>query len=113
MEAFCTFEEFAIALALVFVASTFIYFLGRRFSPKPVQKGQARSSYACGEKSIPQQVRINISLYKYLIYFAILDSSVLLVAFASLASGAVSILAVLLYLAALLLAALLLTGGSE
>jgi hypothetical protein len=58
-------------------------------------------------------LRINVSLYKYLIYFVILDSSVLLVAFASLASGATSIIAVLLYLATVLVAALLLIEGSE
>jgi NADH:ubiquinone oxidoreductase subunit 3 (subunit A) len=112
-EAVCTFEEFAIAFTFIFIASTFIYVLGRLFSPKPSQQKQRGSSYACGEKPFLQVLRINVSLYRYLIYFVILDSSVLLVAFASLASGAVSILAVLLYLATVFVATLLLMGGSE
>jgi NADH:ubiquinone oxidoreductase subunit 3 (subunit A) len=90
-----------------------IYVLGRLFAPKPSKQEHGQSSYACGEKPFPQVLRINVSLYRYLIYFVILDSSILLVAFASLASGAVSILAVLLYLATVLVAGLLLIGGSE
>jgi len=112
-EAACTFAEFVIAFTLVFLASLLIYVLGRRFSPKPSQQKQGRSSYACGEKAFPQVLRINVSLYKYLIFFVVLDSSVLLVAFASLASGLISVLAVLLYLATVLVAGLLLIGGGE
>ncbi len=112
-EAVCTFEEFAIALTLIFLVSMSIYVLGRLFSPKPSQQKQGRSSYACGEKPFSQVLKVNVSLYKYLIYFVILDSSVLLVAFASSVSNVVSTLAVLLYLATVLVAGLLLIGDSE
>lgn len=50
------------------------------------------------EKVFFLKLRINVSLYKYLIYFVILDSSVLLVAFASPALSGANMLLFMVYL---------------
>jgi NADH:ubiquinone oxidoreductase subunit 3 (subunit A) len=101
-------------LVLVFAASSLIYILGRYLSPKPTKSANEQSTYACGEKPISQRLKINMSLYKYLIYFVILDSSVLLVAFASLTARAINVILFLFYLAILLAStSLLLEGGKD
>ena len=105
--------EAAIAFLLIVAASSLIYLLGRRGAPKTVQTESQRTAYACGEKVTFPKLRLNISLYKYLIYFVILDSSVLLLAFASFAQG-VNIPMILLYLTIILGASfVLLEGGSK
>lgn len=114
MEASFTFDESVAAFILIFIASSLIYVVGRRLSPKPVQSGNERSTYACGEKAIFQRLKINVSLYRYLIYFVILDSSVLLIAFASLAAQMLNMLLFIFYLGILLASTLLLfEGGKE
>jgi NADH:ubiquinone oxidoreductase subunit 3 (subunit A) len=57
--------------------------VGRRTSFKSKHSVDGQLTYACGEKTTPQRLTINISLYKYLTYFVAIDSSVLLLAFAS------------------------------
>ena len=104
--------ESAIAFILILGAVSLIYFLGRRASPKPAQSESERSEYACGEKAPLQRLRINVSLYKYLIYFTILDSSVLLLAFAALGQG-LNITFLILYLSMILVSSLLLLDGGE
>jgi NADH:ubiquinone oxidoreductase subunit 3 (subunit A) len=113
MEASFTFEESVTAFILIFAASCLIYLLGRCLSPKPAQSGDERSTYACGEKEIFQRLRINVSLYRYLIYFVILDSSVLLVAFASLMMRMVNMILFTFYLAIMLASTLLLLEGGK
>jgi membrane protein DedA with SNARE-associated domain len=55
-----------------------------------------------------------VSLYKYLIYFVILDSSVLLLAFGSFSGQSVNVPMILIYLLIILGASLvLLEGGSK
>ena len=92
-------------------AASFIYLFGRRAAPKPDQTAAQRSSYACGEKVTYPKLQINVSLYKYLIYFVILDSSVLLLAFASFMSTGINIPLLLVYLFMILAAGLLLLDG--
>jgi NADH:ubiquinone oxidoreductase subunit 3 (subunit A) len=104
--------ESAIAFLLILAAVSLIYFLGRRASPKPVQSENERSEYACGEKAPLQRLRINVSLYKYLIYFTIIDSSVLLLAFAALGQG-LNITFLMLYLSIIFASSLLLLEGGE
>jgi len=112
-EAVFTLGEFAIAFVLIFAASSLIYLFGRWLSPKPVQSENGRSTYACGEKAAFPKLRINVSLYKYLIYFVILDSSVLLVAFAPLALRTANMLLFMFYLLIVLLSGFLLLGGGD
>ncbi len=106
--------EALIAFVLIIAAASFIYLLGRRAAPKPVQTDSERAAYACGEKVTYPKLRVNVSLYKYLIYFVILDSSVLLLAFASFMSTSVNIPMILLYLLIILVASfVLLEGGNK
>ena len=70
--------------------------------------------YACGENAPLQKLKVNVSLYKFLIYFVIFDSSVLLLAFASLMVQGTNILLLILYLFMMLASSLiLLEGGKE
>jgi NADH:ubiquinone oxidoreductase subunit 3 (subunit A) len=87
--------------------------LGHLLSPKPVQSENGKATYACGEKAAFPQLKINVSLYKYLIYFVILDSSVLLIAFASLVLCTANMLLFMFYLATVLVSVFLLIGGEQ
>ncbi len=104
--------ESAIAFILIVAAASLVYVLGRRAAPKPAQETNAKLTYACGEKAPVQKQRISVSLSKYLIYFVVLDSSVLLVAFATLLSQGAN-LPLLLYLGIILAANLLLLEGGK
>jgi NADH:ubiquinone oxidoreductase subunit 3 (subunit A) len=112
-EAANTLVESAIAFILIVVAASLVYALGRRAAPKPVQSENERSEYACGERAPLQRLRINISLYKYLIYFVIFDSSVLLLAFAALLGQGTNIPLLILYLFIMLASSLLLAEGGR
>ena len=107
------FAESLIAFLLILVATLFIYALGRRASPKPAQSENERSEYACGEKAPVQRLKINITLYRYLIYFAIFDSAVLLLAFAALLGQGTNVLLLILYLFMLLASSLILLEGGK
>lgn len=113
MEVNTTLVEFAIAFLLILATVSSIYLLGRRASPKPAQSENERSEYACGEKAPLQRLKINVSLYKYLIYFTIFDSSVLLLAFATLLTQGLNLPLLILYLSIILAASLLLLEGGE
>jgi NADH:ubiquinone oxidoreductase subunit 3 (subunit A) len=105
--------ESIIAFLLIAAAAWFVYALGRRAAPKPEQSGNATSTYACGEKAPIQKQRINLTLSRYLIYFVILDSSVLLLAFATLLTQGLNAPLLLLYLGMLLASSLLLLEGGK
>ena len=107
------FDEIATAFILICTVSSLIYILGRLLSPKPIKSEAGQSTYACGEKATFPKLRINVSLYKYLIYFMILDSSVLLVAFASFVVRAMNILLFTFYLFIVLISNLLLLDGGK
>jgi len=71
-------------------------------------------AYACGEKAVFHGPKMNISLYKYIIYFVIFDSAVLLLAFASVAIGFTNPLLLVLYLGIILASGyVLLEGGKD
>jgi NADH:ubiquinone oxidoreductase subunit 3 (subunit A) len=106
-------SDLAIAFVLVFVASSSIYLLGRYMSPKSAKTENGQSAYACGEKASFPKLRINVSLSKYLVYFVVLDSSVLLVAFASLALSMANVLLFMFYLIMMVVAVLLLVEGGD
>ena len=107
------FVESLFAFLLIFAAAVFIYVLGRRASPKHAQSEAERSEYACGEKAPIQRLKINLSLYRYLIYFAIFDSSVLLLAFAALSAEGVNVVLLILYLFIMLASSLILIEGGK
>lgn len=108
-----TLGEFATAFILIFAASSLIYVFGRWLSRKSMQSENGQSTYACGEKAAFPKLKISVSLYRYLIYFVILDSSVLIVAFASLALRTANMLLFMFYLFTVLFSGLLLLGGDQ
>ena len=105
--------ESVVAFVLIISAASLIYLLGRRQAPKPIQTDAERSSYACGENVTFPKLRVNVSLYRYLIYFVILDSSVLLLAFGSFMGAGVNVPLILVYLFIMLAAGLLLLDGGK
>jgi NADH:ubiquinone oxidoreductase subunit 3 (subunit A) len=107
------FAESLIAFLLILAAALFIYVLGRRASPKRVQSENELSEYACGEKAPIQRLKINVTLFKYLIYFAIFDSSVLLLAYAALLGQGTNVPLLILYLFIILASSLILFEGGK
>jgi NADH:ubiquinone oxidoreductase subunit 3 (subunit A) len=105
--------EAIIAFIIIFVATLAIYTLGKRSAPKTTVSENEQASYACGEKASFLGLKVNVSLYKYLIYFVIFDSSVLLLAFASFAIAGTNSLVLILYLGILLAACLVLLEGGK
>jgi NADH:ubiquinone oxidoreductase subunit 3 (subunit A) len=105
--------ESIVVFILILVVSSAIYLLGRQWAPKPNQTGDKSSMYACGEKTRSEQLKITVTLYKYLIYFVVIDSSVLIIAFAALALDTINPLSLLVYLFTIALATLLLSGGEQ
>ena len=110
--------EATIAFVLIVTAASIIYLLGRRVAPPPGTTDAERTQYACGEKVTFPQLKVNVSLYKYLIYFVILDSSVLLLGFGALnfgplANTGINTPLILLYLLMMLGAGLLLLDGGN
>ena len=90
-----------------------IYTLGKRSAPKTTISENEQASYACGEKVIFHGVKINVSLYKYLIYFVVFDSAVLVLAFASFALAGTNPLLLILYLGIILAAGLVIVEGGK
>ena len=106
--------EALITFVLIFVSTYAIYVIGKRSAPKTTISENEQAAYACGEKATFPGLKINVSLYKYLIYFVIFDSAVLVLAFASFALAGANPLYFLLYLGIILAAGLvLLEGGKE
>ncbi len=103
--------EAIIAFFLIFIASLAIFVIGKRSAPKTVLSENEQSAYACGEKVTFQGLKINVSLYKYLIYFVVFDSSVLVLAFAAFALASTNWLLLILYLGIILAAGLVLLDG--
>lgn len=103
-----------IAFVLILVATLAIFYIGKRSAPKTTISENEQAAYACGEKVSFQGLKINVSLYKYLIYFVVFDSSVLVLAFAAFAIGAANPLLLILYLGIILAAGVvILDGGKE
>jgi NADH:ubiquinone oxidoreductase subunit 3 (subunit A) len=105
--------EALIAFILIFISTLVIYNLGKRSAPKTTISENEQASYACGEKVSFHGLKVNVSLYKYLIYFVVFDSSVLLLAFASFALAGTNPLFLILYLGIILAAGLVLLEGGK
>jgi NADH:ubiquinone oxidoreductase subunit 3 (subunit A) len=105
--------EAGIALLLIISVATIIYLWGRHTSPKTFQTEGERASYACGERVSFPKLKVNVSLYKYLIYFVVLDSSIVLIAFASYMSRSINMPLLLVYLFMMLASGLLLFDGGK
>ncbi len=106
-----TILESAVAFVAILVVSCGIYFVGKLKAPQTAKTEETVSTYACGEKLPLQRLRISHTLYKYLIYFVIIDSSAVLMAFASLAIHSMNGIFLLVYIFTLIISCLLLLGG--
>ncbi len=113
MRRVCTLAESAMAFILILVTASLIYALGRRAAPKPIQNETKRSGYACGEKATFHRFKVNVSLYKFLIYFVIFDSAIIVIAFASLMAQGKNVFLLILYLFLMLASGLILVEGDE
>jgi NADH:ubiquinone oxidoreductase subunit 3 (subunit A) len=105
--------EATVAFILILATASIIYALGRRASPKPIQSENEKSSYACGERANFHGLKVNISLYKFLIYFVIFDSAVLLLAFAVFMKTGTNTVLLMLYLFMMLASSLILLEGGK
>ena len=106
-------EEAFIAFILIFVSALAIYAIGKRSAPKTTISENAQSAYACGEKISFFGLKINVSLYKYIIYFVVFDSAVIVLAFAALNIATLNPLLIILYLGIILAAGLVLVEGGK
>ncbi len=86
-----------IAFILIFISTYAIYAIGRHSAPKTKHGENEEMGYACGEKVFFRNPKINVSLYKYIIYFVFFDSAVLLLAFASIAIAGLNPILLVLY----------------
>ncbi|MEM1507899.1 MAG: hypothetical protein QXU02_04300 [Candidatus Bathyarchaeia archaeon] len=77
-------EDFVVALVAIFTFSMTIYVSGVMLSRRSAKNGSSkRMPYVCGERLASLTSRAIISPYKYIIFFIILDSSLVIIAFAS------------------------------
>ena len=106
--------EALVAFVLIFISTYAIYEIGRRSAPKTAISENEQAAYACGEKVTFRTIRINVSLFKYIIYFVVFDTTVLVLAFASFAVATTNPLLLILYLGIILAAGwALVEGGKE
>jgi len=106
--------EALVAFVLIFISTYAIYTIGRRSAPKTAISENEQAAYACGEKVTFRTIRINVSLFKYIIYFVVFDTTVLVLAFASFAIATTNPLLLILYLGIILAAGwALVEGGKE
>jgi NADH:ubiquinone oxidoreductase subunit 3 (subunit A) len=105
--------EAIIAFVLILVTSLAIYALGKRSAPKTTISENEQAAYACGERISFHGLKINVSLYRYLIYFIVFDSSVLVLAFAALSFTVINPFLIILYLGIILAAGFVLLEGGK
>ncbi len=106
-------EESIVAFLIILAVSALIYLFSRWTAQKTSPSEERNSMYACGEKVDSKRLLVNVSLYKYLIYFVIIDSPALIAAFAALALEIINPFHLLIYLGIVLAANFLLLGGLE
>lgn len=103
--------ESIVAFLVILVLSSLIYLSSRLLKQKSPSSKEKNAMYACGEKVATRRLLVNVTLYKYLIFFVIIDSPAMILAFAALAMEMISPFALLIYLGIILVADLLLLGG--
>lgn len=103
--------ESLFAFLIILILASLIYLSSRLLTQKTPPNKEKTAMYACGEKVTPKRLLVNVSLYKYLIFFVIIDSPALILAFAALALEIINPFSLLIYLGIILAADLLLLGG--
>ena len=102
-----------LAFIIILAAASLFYLLMGRFSAKNSGGKEKNLMYACGEKIKPTRLLVNVTLLRYLIYFVIIDSPTLILAFTAIALEMISPISLLIYLGMIFLADLLLLGGHQ
>ncbi len=106
--------EMTFAFILVLGATFLLFLIGNRLAPLTTDRDEGQHQYACGESPIGFKQKTSISLYRYLIYFLVMDSSLLIIAFAVLGVVYANLLSLLMYLSIILVSSLLfLEGGNQ
>jgi NADH:ubiquinone oxidoreductase subunit 3 (subunit A) len=82
-------------------------------APKTNNRELGRTQYACGEKPLKTPQRIQASLYKYILYFLIVDSSLLILAYATLDVVTLNPIPLVVYLSTILVSVLLFLDGGD
>ena len=103
--------ESLFAFLIILIFASIIYFSSSLLTQKTPANKEKNAMYACGEKVDTKRLQVNVSLYKYLIFFVIIDSPALILAFAALALEMINPFSLLIYLGIILAADLLLLGG--
>lgn len=103
--------ESLVAFMIILVLSILIYLSSHLLTQKASASEEKNEMYACGEKVFSKRLLVNVTLYKYLIFFVIIDSPALILAFAALALEMINPFSLLIYLGIILAADLLLLGG--
>jgi NADH:ubiquinone oxidoreductase subunit 3 (subunit A) len=103
--------ESLFAFLIILVLSSLIYLSSRLLTQKSPVSKEKSAMYACGEKVVTKRLLVNVTLYKYLIFFVIIDSPALILAFAALALEMINPFSLLIYLGIILAADMLLLGG--
>ncbi|MEM3479069.1 MAG: NADH-quinone oxidoreductase subunit A [Candidatus Bathyarchaeia archaeon] len=102
-------EDFIVALVAIFMFSITIYVSGVALSRRSVRNEPSKKiPYVCGERPASLTSRVVVSLYKYVIFFIILDSSLVIIAFASTALNPFNIWFFSIYVLLLLISSTLL-----
>ncbi|WNZ28869.1 MAG: NADH-quinone oxidoreductase subunit A [Candidatus Bathyarchaeota archaeon] len=104
--------ESLIAFLIILALASLIYLASKLLAPKSSESPEKNEMYACGEKVASTRLLVNVTLYKYLIFFVIVDSPALILAFAALALEMINPFTLLIYLGIILAADLLLLGGN-
>jgi NADH:ubiquinone oxidoreductase subunit 3 (subunit A) len=105
--------EYLLAFLLILGASSLVCLLGNRLAPKTNDRELGRVQYACGEKPPKFPQRMQASLYKYLLYFLIIDSSLLILAYATLDIAYLNPIPLVIYLSTILVSVFLFLDGGE
>ncbi|MCW4015863.1 MAG: NADH-quinone oxidoreductase subunit A [Candidatus Bathyarchaeota archaeon] len=103
--------ESLFAFLIILILATLLYLFSRLLTQKSPDTEEKSAMYACGEKVFSKRLLVNVTLYKYLIFFVIIDSPALILAFAALALEMINPFSLLIYLGIILAADLLLLGG--
>ncbi len=103
--------ESLIAFLIIFGIASLFYLSSRFLITETPDDREKIAMYACGEKVFSKRLLVNVTLYKYLLFFVILDSPALIIAFAALAVEIINPFSLLIYLGIILAADLLLLGG--
>ena len=96
--------ESLVAFLIILIISSLMYLSSRLLTQKTPASEEKSSMYACGEKVVSKRLLVNVTLYKYLIYFVIIDSPALILAFAALALEIINPFSLLIYLGIILAA---------